>query len=46
MVKNTIGVILMAYCSPATLNDIPTYLTKIYRGKEFDKSLVKEFQRR
>ncbi len=36
----------MTYGSPATLDDVPAYLTKIRGGREPDEALVTEFRRR
>jgi protoporphyrin/coproporphyrin ferrochelatase len=40
------GVVLMTYGSPATLDDIPTYLTNVRGGRAPDEELVTEFRRR
>jgi ferrochelatase len=40
------GVILMTYGSPATLNDIPTYLQNVRGGRPADDALIAEFRRR
>jgi ferrochelatase len=39
-------VVLMTYGSPATLNDVPSYLRNIRSGREPDEALVSEFLRR
>jgi ferrochelatase len=44
--KSHIGVMLMTYGSPATLDDIPTYLTNIRGGRAPDEALISEFRRR
>jgi protoporphyrin/coproporphyrin ferrochelatase len=44
--KTHIGVMLMTYGSPATLDDIPTYLTNIRGGRAPDEALINEFRRR
>ncbi|MDQ2906027.1 MAG: ferrochelatase [Chloroflexota bacterium] len=41
-----IGVVLMTYGSPATLDDIPVYLTHIRGGRAPDEELIIEFRRR
>jgi ferrochelatase len=41
-----IGVILMTYGSPATLDDIPVYLRNVRGGREPDEALIREFRRR
>ena len=48
MAANTsqVGVILMIYGSPATLDDIPTYLKNIRGGRPADDALIAEFRRR
>ena len=48
-VSNTparVGVILMTYGSPATLEDIPEYMTNVRGGRAPDEELVTEFRRR
>jgi len=40
------GVLLMTYGSPASLNDVPRYLTAIRGGREPSPDLVAEFTRR
>src|SRR5215472_4116702 len=40
------GVILMTYGSPATLDDIPTYLNNVRGGRPADEALIAEFRRR
>ncbi|HLL79344.1 MAG TPA: ferrochelatase [Ktedonobacteraceae bacterium] len=40
------GVLLMTYGSPATLDDIPTYLQNVRGGRPADDALVAEFRRR
>ncbi len=44
--KSHVGVMLMTYGSPATLDDIPTYLTNIRGGRAPDEALINEFRRR
>jgi ferrochelatase len=41
-----IGVILMTYGSPATLDDIPTYIKNVYGGREPSAEVIAEFRRR
>ncbi len=41
-----IGVMLMTYGSPATLDDIPTYLANVRGGRPADEALITEFRRR
>jgi ferrochelatase len=41
-----VGVILMTYGSPATLDDIPLYLKHVYGGREASAEVIKEFRRR
>ena len=46
MATNTseVGVILMTYGSPATLDDIPIYLKNIRGGRPADEALIAEFR--
>ncbi len=44
--KKRIGVILMTYGSPKSLEEIPRYLRNIYGGKEAKPDTIIEFQRR
>lgn len=44
--KSHIGVVLMTYGSPATLDDIPTYLRNVRGGRPPEAELITEFQRR
>ncbi len=46
MSNSHIGVILMTYGSPATLNDIPIYLQNVRGGRPADEELITEFRRR
>ncbi|MDA4117585.1 MAG: ferrochelatase [Thaumarchaeota archaeon] len=46
MGEKKICVVLMTYGSPATLDDIPTYLKRVRGGREPDEALVAEFRRR
>jgi ferrochelatase len=41
-----VGVVLMTYGSPATLDDIPAYLRNVYGGREPSDEVVAEFRRR
>ncbi len=41
-----IGVMLMTYGSPATLDDIPTYLKNVRGGRPAEEELITEFRRR
>ena len=41
-----VGVLLMTYGSPATLEDIPVYLQNVRGGRPADAELVQEFRRR
>src|SRR5262249_44567112 len=42
----TVGVLLMTYGSPATLDDIPAYMTNVRGGRSPEEELVSEFRRR
>ena len=44
--ETTIGVLLMTYGSPATLDDIPEYMTNVRGGRPPEPELVTEFRRR
>jgi protoporphyrin/coproporphyrin ferrochelatase len=46
MTRAHIGVMLMTYGSPATLEDIPTYLKNVRGGRLPDEELITEFRRR
>src|SRR6266576_768946 len=46
MTSSHIGVMLMTYGSPATLEDIPTYLKNVRGGRQPDEGLIAEFRRR
>jgi protoporphyrin/coproporphyrin ferrochelatase len=46
MATQHIGVVLMTYGSPATLEDIPTYIKNIYGGREPSPAVIAEFRRR
>ncbi len=41
-----VGVMLMTYGSPATLDDIPVYLRHVYGGREASAEVIQEFRRR
>lgn len=41
-----IGVVLMTYGSPATIDAVPQFFSKVYGGKKADISLIDEFKRR
>jgi ferrochelatase len=41
-----VGVVLMTYGSPATLEDVPAYLSNVRGGRPADDALVAEFKRR
>lgn len=41
-----VGVILMTYGSPPTLDDVPAYLRNVYGGREPSDEVVAEFKRR
>jgi len=42
----SVGVLLMTYGSPETLDDVQGYMTNVYGGREPDAELVTEFKRR
>src|SRR3974390_684718 len=46
MTNTHVGVMLMTYGSPASLEDIPVYLKNIRGGREPDEELITEFHRR
>jgi len=46
MVNTHIGVMLMTYGSPATLDDIPIYLKHVYGGRPASPEVIAEFRRR
>jgi ferrochelatase len=46
MTRVRIGVMLMTYGSPATLEDIPIYLKNVRGGRQPDEGLIAEFRRR
>ena len=44
--KKHVGVMLMTYGSPATLDDIPVYLNHVYGGRDASQEVITEFRRR
>ncbi len=46
MSTDRVGVLLMTYGSPATLDDMPAYLQNVRGGRPADADLIKEFRRR
>lgn len=46
MSTDSIGVLLMTYGSPASLDDMPAYLRNIRGGREPEAELIAEFRRR
>ena len=46
MTNSHVGVMLMTYGSPATLEEIPTYLKNVRGGRQPDEELITEFRRR
>ncbi|GCE05051.1 ferrochelatase [Dictyobacter aurantiacus] len=46
MTKKHVGVMLMTYGSPATLDDIPAYIKNVYGGREPSEEVLTEFRRR
>src|SRR2546421_3163636 len=46
MTSSHVGVMLMTYGPPTTLDDIPTYLKNVRGGRAADEALITEFQRR
>jgi ferrochelatase len=46
MAPRHVGVLLMTYGSPATLDDIPVYLRHVYGGREASPAVIAEFRRR
>jgi protoporphyrin/coproporphyrin ferrochelatase len=44
--ESPVGVILMTYGSPSTLDDIPTYLQNVRGGNPASEALITEFRRR
>lgn len=45
-INTHVGVMLMTYGSPATLDDIPAYLKNVYGGREANPEVITEFRRR
>lgn len=46
MTTKRVGVLLMTYGSPATLEDMPVYLRNVRGGREPEAGLIQEFRRR
>ena len=46
MTSSPLGVLLMTYGSPATLDDVPAYLASVRGGRPAQDSLIEEFKRR
>ena len=46
MTDTHVGVILMTYGSPATLDDIPVYIKNVYGGRDPSEEVLTEFRRR
>src|SRR5258708_21442471 len=46
MAIDRVGVLLMTYGSPATLDDMPVYLQNVRGGRVADEELIPEFRRR
>jgi ferrochelatase len=46
MSTDSVGVMLMTYGSPATLDDMPAYLRNVRMGREPEEELIREFRRR
>jgi protoporphyrin/coproporphyrin ferrochelatase len=46
MANTHVGVQLMTYGSPATLDDIPVYLKHVYGGRSASPDVISEFRRR
>src|SRR5258707_1383177 len=46
MTNKHVGVMLMTYGSPATLDDIPAYIKNVYGGREPGEDVLVEFRRR
>ena len=44
--KAAVGVLLMTYGSPGTLDDVLSYMTNVYGGRTPDAQLVQDFRRR
>ena len=45
-IDTTVGVVLMSYGSPSTVEDVPAYLAMAHGGRPASEELVAEFQRR
>ncbi len=46
MANKHIGVLLMTYGSPATLDDVPIFLKNVYGGRDASPEVIAEFRRR
>jgi ferrochelatase len=46
MTNTQVGVLLMTYGSPATLEDVPVFLKHVYGGREPSPEVIAEFRRR
>jgi protoporphyrin/coproporphyrin ferrochelatase len=46
MANKHIGVLLMTYGSPATLDDMPIFLKNVYGGRDASPEVIAEFRRR
>ncbi|GAC1366722.1 MAG: ferrochelatase [Ktedonobacteraceae bacterium] len=46
MTAKHVGVMLMTYGSPATLDDIPAYIKNVYGGRDPEQEILVEFRRR
>ena len=46
MTNKHVGVMLMTYGSPATLDDIPIYIKNVYGGRDPEEEILTEFRRR
>src|SRR2546421_13066278 len=46
MANKHVGVMLMTYGSPTTLDDIPVYLKHVYGGSTASPEVIAEFRRR
>src|SRR5947209_6599462 len=46
MANKHVGVMLMTYGSPTTLDDIPVYLKHVYGGSTASPEVITEFRRR
>lgn len=46
MSQRVIGVMLMSFGTPATIDDVPDYLTRVRSGRPFPPAFVEEFKNR